>query len=80
MRAAELVTLGDLPWSEITVVDTGEVKPVTGNKAATLRITFDDESATLGSPIELIVRGEPLSQALDRILAARESNQEPHDR
>lgn len=76
----ELVPLGTLSWSEITDVRMGEVKPVIGKKAPTVQITFDGGSPTLSSPIELIVRGEATSQAFDRILAAREPDQDPHDR
>jgi hypothetical protein len=76
----DLVPLGTLTWSEITDVHMGEVKPLIGMKAPSIQITFDDGARMLSSPIELIVRGEPTSQALDRILAAREPDQDPHDR
>lgn len=73
-RAAgkELIELGVLTWPEVTGVRIGEVKPVIGRKASTLQIGFEGDSA-LTSPIELIVRGETTSHAMNRILAGNEN-------
>lgn len=76
----DLITLGTLTRSEIADVRTGEVKPVIGKKTSTIQIAFDSVSTTLISPIELIVRGEPTSRAIDRILAALEPAQGSRDR